>query len=93
MPFASETKRFDPGVTDKLSPIRGPGYYEYAEQSSMSSNLARKGGSTDYFTSAKRFEHGSYLDQSRLKMLPCPGYYALKDDALKKNKSFNLMFN
>ena len=73
-PFISEVKRFEQGKEDKMSPMRGPGYYESADLSGF------KPKPGEYFTSTKRFEHGSYLDQQKMKMIPGPGYYKPTDD-------------
>ncbi|CDW79823.1 UNKNOWN [Stylonychia lemnae] len=89
-----EISRFESSLDiiykDRLTPIRGPGYYNGHEKNSMQS----KKGNHDYFTQSKRFEYGSYLDKQHMKMAPGPGYYRGVDDPYsRKNRSFNLMFS
>jgi hypothetical protein len=90
IPFNSETKRFDNCET-MFDSNRGPGSYN----SHNLFSIKPKKSKYDYFTSQKRFDHGSYLDKLRDK-IPGPGFYekgALEHTVLTNNKSFNLMYN
>lgn len=51
--------------------MRGPGYYETNELTS----LKPKKGNQDYFTQSKRFEYGSYIDKNKMSGGPGPGDY------------------
>ena len=69
--FNSEVKRFSGMIPkEKLSPIRGPGYYD---PPATVSDVYKNKSSSKLFAESRRFEHGSYIEYKKAKEMPGPG--------------------
>ena len=88
MPFNSDVERFNDTLPkEKLIPIRGPGYYEVADQFKPKKNQYNP----KLFSESRRFEsYGSYLNNKK-GFEPGPGHYESIRNV--ENKSFNLNYH